>query len=645
MYEQIIKEQFLVTVADGTQLAVTIHRPDVTEPLPCLMTYTPYRVGTGLGGVDLLDFAKYGYVTMIYDVRGTGDSSGVNDSVYCDGERSDGLFMIDWASKQPWCDGQVGMWGISYGAIISLQMAAEVPSALKAIIARSGSDDPFAEWTNLGGVPRNYIYESYSPFMSARNFAPPSPQLWGERWEEIWKERLEKSTPWGISFLDQIEDSKFWRDRAARAKLKAIKCPVFVVEGWSDWYSNPMLRIYGRLNAPKRALIGPWGHQWPHRALPGPRIDWEKEALLWWDHWLKGAANGLSESAPLTIFVEEAHKPTNYRAVATGSYFTDTSWPISTSESKRLFLDLATDSLVTEAPKGEVERELPYTPRAGAHSGKVGGGPFRYNVLRPLDQRLENTNSLTLVGEVIKEEFRIIGNPKLQIQVASDCEIGQLSATLVDQAPDGTETLISRQFQNLSYANYPTKVEALRPGEFISVEIELVAAAYEMRAGHRLALKLATADFLMSWPPVRPFTLTLKSAKAELIIPKVVTPAAKAPTIKPLANDVEPVLPEVSFEIFEDLANDELGYRFQSKSVFGNVGEFRFKISDPARAAIRARSIYEEMLGDKRVEVAADCATISDATSIRHEVEITITLGGAPYWSKKWEITKQRRYF
>jgi len=645
VHERIIKEQFLVTVADGTELAVTIHRPDVTEPLPCLMTYTPYRVSTGLGGVDLLDFAKYGYVTMIYDVRGTGDSSGANDSIYCDGERVDGIFMIDWAAKQHWCDGQVGMWGLSYGAIISLQMAAEVPSALKAIIVRSGSDDPFAEWTNLGGVPRNYIYESYSPFMSARNFAPPSPQIWGHRWEEIWRERLEKSTPWGISFLNQIEDSKFWRDRAARAKLKSIKCPVFVVEGWSDWYFNPMLRIYGMLNSPKRALIGPWGHQWPHRALPGPRIDWEQEALLWWDHWLKGAANGLPESAPLTIFVQEPYKPSNYRAVATGSYFTDSSWPISTSEPMHLYLDLANDSLTASAPQGDLERELPYAPRAGAHSGIVGGGPFRYSVLRPLDQRLENVNSLTLVGELIKEEFRIIGNPKLRIQIASDCEIGQLSAALVDQAPDGTQTLISRQFQNLSYANYPSKIEALRPGEFMPVEIELVAAAYEMRAGHRLALKLATANFLMSWPPVRSFVLKLKSAKAEMIIPKVMAPTSKAPTIKPLAKDDEPVLPEVSFEIFEDLATNELGYRFQSKSVFGNFGEFRFKISDPAHATIRAYAIYEEMAAEKKVEVVADCATISDVNSIRHEVQIAITLGGAPYWSKKWEISKERRYF
>lgn len=645
MHEKIIKEQRLVTTPDGTQLAVTIHRPDVTTPLPCLMTYTPYRVSTGLGGVDLLDFAKYGYVTMIYDVRGTGDSSGANDSVYSDGERADGLFMIDWAANQSWCDGKVGMWGISYGAIISLQMAAEVPSALKAIIARSGSDDPFAEWTNLGGVPRNYIYESYSPFMSARNFAPPSPQVWGDRWEEVWKERLEASTPWGISFLDQIEDSQFWRDRAARAKLKSIECPVFVVEGWSDWYSNPMLRIFSKIDAPKRALIGPWGHQWPNRALPGPRIDWEQEALLWWDHWLKGAANGLPESAPLTIFVEEAHKPSNYRAVATGSYFTDSSWPISTSEPVHLYLDLAGNSLQSSKVNDAHAYELPYAPRAGSHSGKVGGGPFRYNVLRPLDQRLEDSNSLTLVGEIITAEYRIIGNPKLRIQLASDCEIGQLSVSLVDQAPDGTQTLISRQFQNLSYANYPDEVGELRPGEFIPVEIELVAAAYEMRKGHRLALKLATADFLMSWPPVRPFTLMLKSEGAELIIPKVTAPALKAPTIKPLAQDIEPVLPEVSFEIFEDLATNELGYRFQSKSVFGNVGEFRFKLSDPAQAAIRARSIYEEQLGEKKVEVIAECATISDAKSIRHEVKISITLDSKPYWSKKWELSKQRRYF
>ena len=161
IYEDILEEQIFVTTEDGISLALLIKRPKSDQKFPVLITYTPYRVSTGLGGVDLLYFAKYVYATVIFDVRGTGDSSGISDSVYSDGERSDGLFMIDWASKQSWSDGKVGLWGISYGAIISLQMAAKAPLALKAIIARSGSDDPFAEWTNIGGTPRNYIYESY----------------------------------------------------------------------------------------------------------------------------------------------------------------------------------------------------------------------------------------------------------------------------------------------------------------------------------------------------------------------------------------------------------------------------------------------------------------------------------------------------
>lgn len=650
MFERIIKENFFVTTPDGISLAVTIQRPETDLPLPCLMTYTPYRISSGLGGVDLLEFAKHGYVTLIYDVRGTGDSSGTCDSVYSDNERADGLFMIDWASKQPWCDGKVGMWGISYGAIISLQMAAESPPALKAIIARSGSDDPFAEWTNLGGVPRNYIYESFSPFMSARNFAPPSYERWGEKWMDIWQERLDANLPWGISFLENIEDSVFWRNRATRSKIENITCPVFVVEGWSDWYSNPMLRIFSRLRCPKRALIGPWGHQWPNRALPGPRINWEKEALLWWDYWLKGKDNGFIDTPALSIFVQQPTEPANFTPVSDGWFYTDENWPVSNTQVVLYHLDPESKVLQSDFPQESKKECLPYSPLAGRYSGKVGGGPFRYNVLRPLDQRFESNNSLTLTGNEVAENYLIIGNPKVSLFLSSNTEIGQISASLIDIFPNGVEALISRQFLNMSYANYPEgEVTPLTPELIYQVDVELVATAYEMRAGHRLALKLACADFQMSWPSVKPFILTLHSSPSHpssLMVPTITSISKQIPSsIQLLKSDESPVLPDVSYEVFEDQVTAEVGYRFQSKSVFGNSGELRFKKDDPASAAINASSIFEEEVNSKRVKVVASCTTSSDHLHIYHDVTISITIDGKDYWEKSWSAKKERRVF
>ena len=653
IYEEIIEEQIFVNTEDGISLAVVIKRPKSDEKFPVLMTYTPYRVSTGLGGVDLLEFSKYGYVTVIFDVRGTGDSSGISDSVYSDGERSDGLFMIDWASKQSWSDGKVGLWGISYGAIISLQMAAKAPAALKAIIARSGSDDPFAEWTNLGGTPRNYIYESYSPFMSARNFAPPSAKLWGEKWRDIWSERLEGNTPWGISFLNEIEDSQFWRDRACRGELDQIACPVFVVEGWSDWYSNPMLRIFGKLKGEKRALIGPWGHQWPHNALPGPRIDWHSEALRWWDRWLKDEEVELG--APLTIYVEKYRKPSNFIEESPGYFITGSQWPIENTQESTYTLNLSEMILVEgstnlRSPNEVTEIAVPYSPKAGSFSGKVGGGPFRYNVLKPVDQRLESERSVTLLDEITKESVLIVGNPKARLYLSSTTDIGQVSVTLIDQAPDGSQSLLSRSFINMSYADYPKQDPApLAPGKIYQVDLELVALAYQLDSGHRIGVKIGAADFQMSWPAAHPFELTLHSSNnypSAITVPYLAMPASDADaTIKVITGDKAPELPLVSYHLTEDLVNNEIGYQFESKSVFANSGQLKMNSIEPGYAEITARTVYTEENGPDQIRIEADCVTASDPTEIWHKVEITATVNGTEYFKKNFSTKRSRRVF
>jgi uncharacterized protein len=656
IFDEIIEEKFFVESEEGVLLAVVMKRPRTDQALPVLMTYTPYRVSTGLGGVDLLDFAKYGYVTLIFDVRGTGDSSGVCDSVYSDGEQRDGAFMIDWAAKQSWSNGKVGIWGISYGAIISLQMAAKAPAALKAIIARSGSDDPFAEWTNLGGVPRNYIYESYAPFMSVRNFAPPSKELWGDEWKRIWQERLETNTPWGISFLNNIEDSKFWRARATRHLLDQITCPVFVVEGWSDWYSNPMLRIFSKLQGAKRALIGPWGHQWPDKALPGPRIDWQSEALAWWDRWLKDIDTGIDASAPLTLYVEKYRLPSNFIANSPGFFMTAASWPPEGSDPREYFFDLHHNSLTCDSNSVDQrsdEVHLSHSVMAGAYSGKVGGGPFRYNVLKPLDQRLESPHSFTLLAEPSKETQLIVGNPKAHLYLASDSEIGQVSVSLIDQAPDGAEYLISRGFLNLSYASYPKNTaQPLTPDSTYEVDIELVAVGYQLEAGHRLGVKISTADFQMSWPAAKPFTLSLFSSPAHsqeklssISIPFLESASDQGVTIKLLENDPAPELPDVAYKLTQDLTNQKVGYRFESKSVFGNSGQLTIDSAHPANAEISAKSIYEELNGPHQIRIEAECVTASDENEIWHEVEILALLDGEEYFRKRYQARQPRRTF
>ncbi len=640
-----------VKVPDGTELSVLIHRPDSADRFPCLLTYTPYRKGSGLGD-SFSGIAAKGYAIVIYDVRGTGDSAGACESVYSDAERADGYFMVEWCARQDWCDGNVGMWGISYGAVVSLQMAQAAPPSLKAVIARSGTDDPYAEWTNPGGSPRNYIYEMYAPFMAARNFAPPNPQEWGERWEQVWRERLERNVPWGVSFVENMSDGPFWRDRGVRDKLSEIRCPVFVVDGWADWYPTPMLGIFGQLTGPKRALIGPWSHQWPHNALPGPRIDWEHEALRWWDYWLKGIDTGITSEPPLTIFVREYSPPQGSKAVETGSFRSASGWPIEGTEYIVYYLESA-GRLSRQPSVGssgiDCSDSVPYEATAGACAGKHGGGPFRYNCLMPLDQRPDEPKCQVYTTDVLSEDMNLIGRPRALLYVSSTESIAQITASLCDVAPDGTSVLITRGFMNLAARDYPRQAPSLlAKGEIYEVELTLLACAYVIPAGHRIRLMIASADFLNMWPAPRACINTIhrsRSSPSNISLPLVpVRTGVAPPSLRVFRNDPAPELPPVVFIIGEDIVNRAAVYEFENV-LFGNRGKFEVSLNDCANARIDAEAAYVCNYGTNEFVVRATCRTSSTVDRFRHDTEVAITINGKSYWANSWSVMVPRGFF
>ena len=221
--------------------------------------------------IRFLYLAERGYAIVQYEVRGTGNSGGWSKDIYSDDERQDGYDMVEWIAAQPWCNGNVGMIGISYGGVVQWQVAVQAPPSLKAIIVRSANDDVYTEWVYPGGVLRPYMFDTFSPTMSAINFLPPNPDLVGAKWSEIWQERLDHSEPWGIGYISHPLQGKYWLDRSLSADYSRVKCAVYVISGWSDVYSTALLRAYSKVEVPKRALVDPGatgGPRWKRRC-PG----------------------------------------------------------------------------------------------------------------------------------------------------------------------------------------------------------------------------------------------------------------------------------------------------------------------------------------------------------------------------------------
>lgn len=644
-------ERVHVKVTDGAELSVIIYLPDTSGQFPCLLSYTPYRKGSGLGQA-FTNFVEYGYAIVIFDVRGTGDSSGVCRSVYSDQERSDGYFMVEWCAQQPWCDGNVGMWGISYGAVVSLQMAQAAPPHLRAVIARSGTDDPYAEWTNPGGSPRNYIYEMYAPFMAARNFGPPDPAEWGDRWQEVWDERLNGNLPWGISFAENLRDGVFWRERAVRGKLKDVTCPVFVVGGWADWYPTPMLGIFSQLKGPRRALIGPWSHQWPQSALPGPRIDWEREALRWWDYWLKGIDTGIANEPPLTLFIREFSQPETCKLADSGSFEYEEDWPVSRAVETVLYL--APNSNLTQQASNELGQggadTFRYMPMGGVSAGKHGGGPFRYNALMPLDQSADESHSLLYTTETLSDSITVIGRPRARLFLSSSQPIAQVLVRLCDVAPNGTSALITRGFLNLcardGAGSPPTSLES---GEIYEVEIELLACAYRVHAGHRLRLMISGTDFLNMWPPPHAFEACVYRGPQQascILLPTVNGPAlSRRPAIHVLSGDQGPELPPMRFVVGRDLINGTALYEFENPQHFANSGRFEVSLREPATASVTSVAHFTCQYNGMEFRVTAECKTTSKVEKFTHEALVTVYRDGKNIWTRTWTTDASREFF
>jgi putative CocE/NonD family hydrolase len=647
-------ERVHVPMRDGVRLSAHIHRPDTAELVPAIVQATPYRKGP-LADRRHHPIVEHGYATITFDIRGTGDSEGWNEAIYSATERQDSYDLIEWAASQPWCNGNVGMWGISFGAVAALQMAMMAPPHLKAIIAYSGTDDPYTDWACPGGSPRPYMYLNYAPIMTAANFSPPDPAEVGDRWAEIWAQRLERNVPWGIPFLQNLTRNAFWQERALRDHYDRVRCAVMVVCGWADWYHTPLLRTFAHLKGPKRALIGPWSHQYPDEGVPGPRIEWLREVLKWFDYWLKGVDTGVLQEPPVILFVREYSKPGTILLEDRGKFRCENEWPLARTRPTPLYL--APEGRLSRQPMevtaGEHRDELIYDPRVGVSTGFHGGGPFNVNWAMPLDQRLDEIHSLVYTTEPLEEEVEVTGVPRAVLYLSSTAPITFLAVKLCDVAPDGTSALVTKGYLNVAHRESHATPSPIEPGRVYRLEVELLACAYRFQRGHRLRFSIASADFLNAWPTPDLCTNTLhcSAERPSSIVLPIVPPqdpelpkpdlALAAPSIAS-PGELEPPALSITRDIIRE--TQTVTYEVAYRPRWTNRASFTVSAREPALAVARGSSTCGYTYEGQEIEVQAECVTTSDRSAFHHIVLVNITVNGKPYWNKSWAVSVPRRF-
>jgi len=632
-------ENTWIPMPDGMRLAARMWLPEDAEarPVPAILELIPYRKRDFFRGRDESIhrwFAGAGYAAVRVDVRGTGDSEGLIFDEYSQQEHDDAVAVIAWLAAQPWCSGKVGMTGISWGGFNSLQVAAMAPEALGAIITLCAADDRFTDDAHyMGGCLLNENMQWGTAFMG-NNALPPDPQIVGDAWRAMWLERLDHAVPYPGLWLQHQRRDDYWRHGSVCEDYGAIRCPVYAVGGWADGYTNAVGRLLANLDCPRKGLIGPWAHNWPHDAVPEPSIGWLQEAVRWWDHWLKGIDTGIMDEPMLRVWMQDSVPPQTYYAERPGRWVAEGAWPSSRIGSRRLHL--RPGRLVSE-PGRDVALAFCSPQITGLRGGEWCA--FGAEGEMPGEQRADDGRSLTFDSEALSEPLEILGAPVVTLDIASDKPAAMIAVRLNEVLPDGATTRVTYGLLNLAHRNGHDTPEPLEPGRRYTVTLRLKDIAHRFAEGSRLRLAVSTAYWPIAWPSPEPVVLTASTGGSMLDLP--VRPdrpddAALRPFEAPASaprDDVKQLRAAPSQRSVEiDLASNQTVYTWRSGGDLGDIAlaripaidldigssylkRFRISEDDPlsARAEVVMRTMMRREGWQVRVEIRTDLtATATD---------------------------------
>ncbi|CUH41019.1 Cocaine esterase [Jannaschia seosinensis] len=515
-------EHVEIPMPDGTRLAARIWMTEGAEdkPVPAILEYIPYRkndktLERDAARAPWLAARDYAYVRV--DLRGTGESEGVMKDEYTEIELADGCDVIAWIADQAWCDGGVGIVGISWGGFNGLQIAALRPPALKAVVTICSTDDRYADDIHyMGGVPLSEQL-SWASVMFGINTLPPDPAHVGERWRDMWHRRLDESGLWLETWLGHQTRDTFWKHGSVCENWADIEVPVYAVSGWVDGYCRAVFRLVENLRGPAKGIVGPWAHKYPHLGEPGPAIDWLSEETRWWDHWLKGEDTGIMDEPALRLFLQDHAEPKSHYVAREGRWIAEPAWP-SPNVARTSFSLGADGALGGDSVQSDDTLSISSPLWVGGHGGKWCS--YAHPGDQPGDQRRDDAGSLVFQTAPLETDLHLVGDARLTLTCRVDRPVAQIAARLVDVAPDGSATRISYGLLNLCHRDGHEDPQLLAPGEDLTVEVSFKHIAQTLCAGHRLRLSLSTSYFPIAWPSPEPVTLTVRTGASELELPQ-----------------------------------------------------------------------------------------------------------------------------
>jgi len=657
-----------IVLSDGCRLSARVWRAVGAGPVPAVLEYIPYRKRDGTVPRDEMMHpyvAGHGYGCARVDMRGNGDSDGLMTDEYTAQELADACEVIEWLAAQPWCSGSVGMMGKSWGGFNCLQTAVLQPDALRAVVSVCATADRFGGDIHFKGgclLGENFGWGATMLSYSSR---PPDPAVRPD-WREVWLARLE-AEPWlAPRWADVQERGAYWQHGSVCEDYARLTVPALIWGGWADGYMNTVADLVEHAGA--RGIVGPWGHQYAHTALPGPQVGFLDAALRWWDRWLKGVPNGAEQDPAYRVFLLHSEPPDAAPETRAGHWVAEQVWPSPRVRREIWHLGSAASRPGGFTPPGppvgylcrEEQGAISVGIATPQHLGMQAGEffPMGLNAELPGDQRFDDGLSVCFDGDVLMADLDLTGAARVSLTLAADRPLGFVVARLCDVGPDGSSVRIAHGMLNLCHRAGSAAPVAMLPGEAVAVTFDLDQMAYRLAAGHRVRLALSNSYWPFVWPSPEPVGVTLTGGRLDLPVHAgsgaewVPPPAAHAPpwrhrVLRPAASArrIETdLLSGVCALIIEQEGGDV--ENLDHGLITGESVAERWEIHPDDPLSARGTQVWDQRLsrGDWAVRTRAAAEMTATATHLVMTASLTAWEGGVQVFNREFHDRVARRF-
>jgi putative CocE/NonD family hydrolase len=499
-----------VPMRDGVRLNTNVYRPRGAGPLPVIMTRMPYGINEMYCFMPAIGrfWARKGYAFVVQDTRGRFGSEGEWDPFVH--EIEDGYDTLEWISRQPWCDGNIGATGESYYGYTTWAAALCGHPNLKCIAPSTTAMDIYGVWIYNQGAFCLQTMGTWAIQMNARRYQNPY------RLDHRHLPLIELADEAGIPcsyYKDWIRHparDEYWERINLNQRYADIRIPALHLGGWYDTFLRSTLDDWRGVKETSRdpgarknqwLVISPIDHEGTPdathrvgRVSVGPLSAWSRwaDSERFFDYWLKGIDNGFGESKRVKFFV-----------IGENDWIEADDWPPAGTELHPYYFHSDGDAagpagggrLSGVPPLEEPPDSYVYDPDDPLSVSLQTDLWHFAEELRDRAQMANRPDVLTYTSDDLAGDLCITGPISVALFAASSVQDTDFTAALVDVFPDGHCHLIQEGIVRARFRDSDREPSLIEPGEIYEYSIDLWATSYVLRAGHRMRVEISSSNF------------------------------------------------------------------------------------------------------------------------------------------------------